>query len=816
MIFYRLKLEGNDILGVSEEGCLIGHGAKILHAEIYENAVLFTTQFKGNTYLLKFRPILGTNNDENERLDMVQTLAKSSSDITCLGTYVQGTEPWVIAVASAQESTKLLFVRIDGSFKLELALPMGTGSSRERDLGTILNFTTMSLNCDIVLLLCGTSNGYVVRAEIEIEMTVLRCVSFTYDRIGLSTAHIRKDEYPGSQTLFFGNCDSKLYAFTINTFRIKGSGDRIKHTKRTIHRIYLTDAHNSNYTQPDVNSIAKFLPNSLGGIDDTVLITAGSLIIVAGLSLQPKPVPRRIPIGGTPSRLLYSHNFELLVVAANVKETPNPEKDSEKRSTHEKSTLLFIDPETGEDVSRPFDTKTNNTVEFITGLGMANDKIFRLTDWTLVKDGKTWNFIILCTSSGRLILVSAEREGRILPSDTEEHPRLPRLRYWMRHVFKCGNPIYCVTSFSEGLIYCSGTTLHCDVLDLEARKFKSLTEYQLPSPAINVVYEEGGCVYVLTSSHSLEILKLVTSPDGSKMFVRTHGDQVTRDPLHHRILKASSPGENHLPEGSPSLVETRLHLVSDREASVAGLWAISNTKADTLETLFEAQLPYSILKLRYGKCRPIWDPSWASYGTNNVSTITEILPNSAKYPEVIGLSLNGSLSHFTIIDHNSWKFLRFLVNVALQSPSFCESLSAMRNPRRRIFEEPVKPKQDVSKLEPFPAPHIMMHVDGDILNQCLERQLLEDILQIEATTEDAAKIHGMFRTFLNGLLGGKSKRPSHAANLKQPLWDADVLAKASNASGDSSFETGNTESETMEQLVYQAYNVLQLFLRPVL
>ena len=808
-------LEGNNILGVFEQGCLIGHGTKIFHAAIYEDTVLFTTQLKGSTYLLKFKPVAGSVNDENNSLNMVQTLAKISSEITCLAAYIQGTEPWVIAVVSTEEFTKLLFVRTDGSLEREVALPIATSSLVKPDLGTILNFTPIPLSSDAVLLLCGTSNGYVVMAEVEIAS--LRCVSFTYDRIGLSTAHVRKDEYPGSQNLVFGNCDSKLYAFTIKTFRIKSSGNRVEIPKRTLHRIYLTDARNSNYTQPDVNSIAKFLPNNLGGIDDTILMTAGSLLIVAGLSLQPKPVPRRIPIGCTPSRLLYSHNFELLVVAANVKEKSTNEKSTEKKHSHERSTLLFIDPETGEDVSRPFDTKTNDTVEFITGLGMTNDKIFRLTEWTLVKDGKTWNFIILCTSSGRLVLVSAEREERAPPSDTEEeHPKLPRLRYWMRHVFKSGKPIYCVTSFPEGLLYCSGTTLHCDVLDLEARKFKSLTEYQLPSPAINVVYEEGGCVYVLTSSHSLEILKLVTSPDGGKAFVRTHGDQVTRDPLHHRILEFSSPERNRIPQGNNSSVETPLHLVSDREASVTGLWAISNTKADTLETLFEAQLPYSILKFRYGKCRPIWDPTWAYYGTSNRSITTEMPPNTAKYPEVLGLSLNGSLSHFTVIDHNAWKFLRFLVNVALQSPKYCESLSAMQNPKRHVFEEPIKPKQDISKLEPFPAPHIMMHVDGDILKQCLERQLLEDILQIEATTEDAAKIQKVFRTLLNSLLGEKPKKPVPSPNLKQIPTPEGTLAEGSNEVYESSSISGNIVGRTMEQLVFQAYNILHIFLRPVL
>jgi hypothetical protein len=300
-------------------------------------------------------------------------------------------------------------------------------------------------------------------------------------------------------------------------------------------------------------------------------------------------------------------------------------------------------------------------------------------------------------------------------------PRTPfstfKMRYWTRYKFKCDRPVYSIVGVTDGLYYCAGTVLHLDTLDVVEKRFKNIAKYELSSPAIHLNYENGR-IYALTSSHSLEILELVFNGRGYK-FIRTHGDQVTRNSFHHRIMGAESP----------------IHLVSDKECSVVGLWATKNTRADTLDTIFEAQLPQSILRFRHGNCRPIWD-------STRLATVSSILGKSLQPPEevnlagteVFGISIDGSLSHFTLLDLPTWKLLRFVQNLALQSPQVCE------------FSYSVA---EASRLTPSLEPKTMMHIDGDMLRRCLEGDILEELLQFD---------HQMLAELLGGEEGDSVSR----------------------------------------------------------
>jgi hypothetical protein len=514
------------------------------------------------------------------------------------------------------------------------------------------------------------------------------------------------------------------------------SGTDYPRRQRTINRIWLTEVTNPSRQQPKISSVARLPIDVSARLYDGILLVNGSQLLVAGLSRQEKPVPRHIPIKGTPSRLLYSQSLDALIVGATV---------------NGKSTLLFIDPETGNDISRPFDKKKNFALPWVAGLGNQNERIFRLLEWSYVKDGKTWYFIIVCTSTGRFIMISTEKEDPA-QSNLEENPdseqRLPglktrpKIRYWTQYKWKCENPIYSAIGFADGIFYCSGKMLRCETLDLAEKKFKPLAQYELPSTAINLTYEKGK-IYALTTTHSLEILELVNlgPRDGNlSKFVRTHGDQLTRTSLHNRLIGRSS--------------EHPLQLVSDRECSVVGLWATHNTRADTLEEVFAAELPYSILRFRAGNCRPVWDPSWVS-GFSNTN-----------YPELIGLSMDGSLCHFTVLGFAAWSFLRFVINLASQSPKVCEF----------TYNE-----HDIEKLEPRTEPKLMMHVDGDILKRCLENRCLEELLHLQSNTEDESKIQAKFRELLEAVHPG---------------------------------EVGN--DSPVESLVECAYTDLKFLLRPVL
>jgi hypothetical protein len=522
-----------------------------------------------------------------------------------------------------------------------------------------------------------------------------------------------------------------------------------------IDQIWLTNATNPTLQQPSIVSVTGLRHNlSSDAEGGRLLLVASSQLLLAGLGYRSKAVPRRLPIGGTPSRMLYSQSLGVLIVAASVAG---------------QSTLLFIDPDTGYDLSNPID-KQGTAVEFVSGLGVHNEKVLGLLEWPYVKDGKTWQFIIVCTTSGRLLIISAEKEEAPKPqgisspnskASGKENVHIsesgttsgPKIRYWTRHKFKCQRPVYSVVGSADGLFYCSGNTLRWETLDVTDRKFKKVAEYELPSPAVSLSVDSS-IIYALTSEHSLEALRISISGAGQTAgsMVRVYSDQVARAGLHHKEVTVGRP----------------VLLVSDKDCTVTGLWASDHTKAETLMTVFETELPSSIVRFRSAKCRPIWDANWsaplgqarATNASNNHHGIglgsrhgregleidmvvdcaskLDIIPSTRNHGEILGLSIDGSLTHCTVLGISAWRFLRFLLNLALQSPIIC----------------PFTYDRAEYPLEPSLEPKIMMQIDGDILKRCLSDRRLEELLRIGQETEDSAGVYLRFCELLEELHGG--------------------------------------------------------------
>lgn len=727
--------EGETLFQIHDQGSLNGYshitgsGNEIESAVIHENFILYTV-FNGSATILQTRNPTLSPIESSEQIAGVQ----NESSIRTLGIFQHRITS--LAICSIKEllcaviaewtgsATTLIFQPFNGAPSHSTIIPRRPHGSID-DLEELVSIASSSTSEGELILVCGTRQGLVLMLQFDDNLHIKE---LTCDRVGATPVSIRRDELTGCKELFLVTSNVQLYGFTLredHTSIVNGNDIMTQiRIRRTIERVWLTDVTNPRRQQPKIDSVARLPLNMSAAISNGILIVDGSQLLIAGLSTQAKAVPRHIPIGGTPSRLLYSKSLDVLIVGASVEG---------------KSTVLFIDPETGIDISKPFDRTKKTDVQFVQGLGNHDERIFRLLEWSYMKDGKTWYFIIICTSTGMFIMLSTEKESSA--GLTEREPA--RIRYWTRYRWKCENAIYSAIGFAEGIFYCSGKTLHCDTLDVTEKRFRPMARYELPSPAVNLVYEDG-VIYALTSVHSLEVLELVHEEYRGfpSKFVRTHGDQLTRRSLHNRLIGR----EFHQP----------LQLVSDRECSVVGLWATHNTRADTLEEVFEAQLPSSILRFRYAKSRPIWDATWIRNEPNI---------NSSEYPEILGLSIDGSLHHFTVLDIAAWSLLRFIVNLALQSTLLCEL----------TFEE-----RDVFKVQPRTQPKIMMHVDGDILKRCLENRSLGDLLVWE-TEEDRSKVEDTFRDLMVAIHRGDIDR-------NMPL----------------------------ELLEDQAYEDLRFFLRPVL
>ncbi|KAL3428379.1 thermotolerance protein [Phlyctema vagabunda] len=757
------KLHGDFVIQVTEQSiiisretpihvfsgqALLGSTASIERAVIHDDVVVFMTRLAGDCGIHVLGPLSTIRQDaghstlESIGIRLLQTI---SAHTTCLNVCtIRGTLCALVA-SSYTDYVDLIFVPItgEGSHTLKIAYAAIDNSI---SFDAFISLAVAHGSPEDLTLLCGTRNGLVATINILITDTGIQVQKSRCDRFGAGPVNVTKDESSEAKELFFVSCDPGVYAINLGLNPVPHRLGYKARSRRTTEHVWLTDALNPAMLQPAVISVFR-LPDIFGSTDSgNLLVVAGNELILARLSPQAKAVPRHLAIEGTPRRIIYSQELGVLVVAALV---------------DRKSTLLFIDPDTGADLSQPVD-KNNGPVKYVSGLGRTNDKLLGLLEWPFVKDGRTWKYLVLTTSSGRVLLISYEK----VPSTFHHGAQEPRkVRYHTRFTFRHEEPINAVVGYPEGLIYCSGNNLYCETLDITEKRFKRVAEYRLSSEARSLFYENGN-IYAMTTGHSLEILQLIHS-HGDSAIVSTHCDQNQRTGLHHIEVG----------------LDPQLSLVSDSDSSVTGLWATRKTKADTLDTLFEAELPHSVQRFRTGNCRPVWDPVWrvpTNPKWNNTSHPDamsvfddyNIIPNSKSNGEILGLSIDGSLSHHTIIGFRAWHFLRFIVNLALRSPVVCPFTHSIDVP-----------------LEPSIEPKIMMHIDGDILRRCLEQQWLEELLdsnpaehgQEYGRNKHVISAYGRFVELLQELHGGTLDRDA-----------------------------------TPQDYVNQAYLDLEFYLRPVL
>ncbi|KAK2626316.1 hypothetical protein QTJ16_004578 [Diplocarpon rosae] len=703
------RLHKVEDIPIHHEGESLGCGAAIDNATIEDGHVIFTTRLDTSNFLLILDIQSATGNMDID--SAARTLCQIPHEVTCVAAgQVAGDLCAIVAGWSHQGFATLMFRPATDSSSEEVAVPLVIGN-RVGDLEAIISMVLLPAPSGVISLVCGTRNGVLLALEVD-EATFGVVVTHT-KRVGATPVLVSRDASGdlsrnelasrSQSTPCFMTCDSKAYVVTPRTTQLNKLAPGHHVHALDIEQIWLSDAASPGLSQPEVTSIARMEPLS-GGTSGSLLFISGSRLLITGLSAQPRTVARRMNIGGTPNRLMYSQTLEILVVAASV---------------NGKSSILFIDPVTGDDVSLPQDEKSRAPVDYISGLGNENERIFRLLEWSFTKDKKTWNYVIASTSTGRLLIISVHEENRTRQDSqlTGECPKR-KICFFTRHKFKYHEPVYSATGLSEGLLWGGGTKLFYDVLDLSLKKFRRVAEYSLPSPAIDLSYKDG-TIYALTSCHSLEILKMVPDDTGELRIVRTHGDQLARDALHHLVIDRPS--------------QRPIHLVSDKLSSLAGLWPTYNTKADTLELVFEAALPSSILRFRFAQCRRVWDPVWTQPSHLTMNEIeSRSVSNSIGSREALGLSISGSLTHFELLDYKTWRLMRLVIDLCTRSSAICEFTY----------------KDDAMPLDMVTDPKIMMHIDGDILKRCVVHRKLEELFLIDNHTEQSRQLFRRFTELL--------------------------------------------------------------------
>ncbi|KAI1412203.1 hypothetical protein F5Y13DRAFT_200188 [Hypoxylon sp. FL1857] len=526
------------------------------------------------------------------------------------------------------------------------------------------------------VVIAGTRDGDVL--TIKLNRSQLSSYEIYRDRFGTSPSRVYSGNMIGDPDLVLVCGDAELGIMTSYvTDRQGGHFDEI-------YRVWPTDGDRPNMSSPPINSIASLLEQLPEYGESTMVMIAGPRIMVTELQRQPKPVPRYFPVGGTPVKIIYSKRLEALVTVVSKNGLPS---------------LHFLDPETGKDLSQPLERKKLNEVynyhgvDYITGLGNADTRAMSLTTWTYRAGSVRGDWIVLAMrrkdNEGLLLIISAE------PETTSSQPNGSRwIRFWTKFDRKIRDgPIWSVATDEHGVFLCVGVIIQYHII--EQGKFKVVRQHELPTPAcwMQVV---NGRLHVLTTNHSLIILDYKSElMDEGEQMRELYTDDTCRNGLHFIDV---------------GVYTSPITMLSDPMCGIHGLW-IPSEEDRPLKLIFHAELQASIRRFGRGYTRPTWG---AFKNRPRYGCIPSGLPGS----DTIGLTIDGSLQHFTVLNEDAWRFLRFVQNLARASATICPHTSS-------------SPTTDEFDLEPQLYPKLNMQVDGNILQRCLNKRALEELVSTQ-------------------------------------------------------------------------------------
>ncbi|CAK7268404.1 hypothetical protein SEPCBS57363_003074 [Sporothrix epigloea] len=694
------KLSEDVILQVTEN-CLVFSGpdssVRLLHTETFQQSsialidasvfgdLLAITTFVGSSFeghLLQLKP--------DRVVDILESF-KLPGDATCLCLSSFMGSPYV-SIGLVVDGSPAIFTRhFDGAVAPEkqssylsldqLGLLQGGSSgslhSASKDYFEPLSSLAMfPRENDRAAIVFGTRTGNLV----TLILGKTGVLSSNRKLLGLTGVQVLMVDDPNLGTAILAICDGRMtmhYAL-----------DDEQAIFRMAHTVWPFDAADLSKPTPFVNNVTLLSGGLPGRENQTQLVLSSTTqFMLAELESQPGPVQHSLPLSGTPSRLLYSHSLGCLVVAIT---------DIQGRST-----LQFIEPDTGEDLSMPCD-KDGNAVEYISGLGKTDDQLLSLGEWSFESQGDTWIFLLVCTRRGRFLVISAN----LLKSHRQQRSKI---KYWTRYKKSFSDPVFSAVSQGENVFSCVGSTIYWDKLDLQEKRLATCGTYELSSCAtsLRIVNKK---ILAVTNESSIEIIDFATG--GSGEMVLHHADSEERSASH--LIEIGS-------KVSGSGLDTSILLVCDRDATASGLWVPWRQPGKDCSVIFEADLPVSVRKLVRGRTRPSWQPA-------RCETRFGLVPSTPDGAEILGVCLDGSLQHFMLLSLPAWRLLRLVHDLALTSPTLFPF----------TFETSDLDEYDDYEADPQSGDRTVMHIDGDMLQRCVDERALEELFTDPAR---AAKLY---------------------------------------------------------------------------
>jgi hypothetical protein len=216
-------------------------------------------------------------------------------------------------------------------------------------------------------------------------------------------------------------------------------------------------------------------------------------------------------------------------------------------------------------------------------------------------------------------------------------------------------------------------------------------------------------------------------------FETAFNDVRQRPSVHHLVYnlpeKALS-APNEVSTEFPKLHHDTIVLLADKTCSITGLAHTKlQTHKTTTETLFEACLPRSVIRLHRGSIRPPWRRS-----SNNGSTTPSTGLSGILADDILGACTDGTIYSFSILSQPALRLLRLVQNLleAKQKRDSELQYNTIKNHSSdilRLLQNGADGSQDEMIRARDVDPELMdrgqgaprfRHVDGDLIVRFLE------------------------------------------------------------------------------------------------
>ncbi|KAF1949504.1 hypothetical protein CC80DRAFT_555226 [Byssothecium circinans] len=487
-----------------------------------------------------------------------------------------------------------------------------------------------------------------------------------------------------------------------------------------------------------------------------------------------KVIPRNLPTGATPMKTMYIGGALQNLVVATMENKEEQKPPSGYRTL--RSSLKFIrmhdqPPEDESEVKQEDEwaSSTNRLVTYECPL-QPYERVHSMVEWTYEKDkGKTYHLVIVGTGTtagpgkegGRRLFFNVGKPGsgiKLMKAILHRHP------------------VQCLAMVSKThLASIIGVKLRIYEYTPSDGMWNVRAEITLPSKGVHLTVSLP-FIYVSTA-HDSHLCYAVSKPgaDGQFTLIPMFSDSRQRSLAHHLVydferpvsiptssVQNSDPGSSNTPHSETII------LLADKTCSVTGLFHKDKPTIKTAaETLFEACLPRSVIRLQRADIRPPW---------RQVENKPGILAD-----DIVGACTDGTIYSFSILGKPARRVLRLFQNIidAKQRRDPALRHTAVKHRSSDIFallQNGAEGSQDAlikyRDIDPevqeqgLAAPRFN-HVDGDLLIRFVEEDGDVKKLFTDGCEND---VWHLFRGYVRALRGQSAEGDNGREDVEWVVW----------------------------------------------